>query len=81
MIVSSRGFSPDVKLCLSDVILWLLEQCGRPQTECRHKCMELLYEFIPLLPGEQSHQMLHFACLDQFISTSSMHFICECIFL
>uniref|UniRef100_A0A3P9NWB4 DNA-dependent protein kinase catalytic subunit n=1 Tax=Poecilia reticulata TaxID=8081 RepID=A0A3P9NWB4_POERE len=47
-----RGFPPDEKLCLSDLVLWLLEQCGRPQTECRHKCMELLYEFIPLLPGE-----------------------------
>ncbi|CAN9506484.1 unnamed protein product [Ophioblennius macclurei] len=49
-----RGFSPDEKLCLSDVILWLLEQCGRPQTECRHKCMALFYEFIPLLPGKKS---------------------------
>ncbi|XP_049912803.1 DNA-dependent protein kinase catalytic subunit isoform X2 [Epinephelus moara] len=49
-----RGFPPDGKLCLSDVVLWLLEQCGRPQTECRHKCMELLYEFIPLLPGKKS---------------------------
>uniref|UniRef100_A0A3P8SHR1 DNA-dependent protein kinase catalytic subunit n=1 Tax=Amphiprion percula TaxID=161767 RepID=A0A3P8SHR1_AMPPE len=49
-----RGFSPDEKLCLSDVVLWLLEQCGRPQTECRHKCMELFYEFIPLLPGKKS---------------------------
>uniref|UniRef100_A0A3B4ZYV0 DNA-dependent protein kinase catalytic subunit n=1 Tax=Stegastes partitus TaxID=144197 RepID=A0A3B4ZYV0_9TELE len=49
-----RGFSPDDKLYLSDVVLWLLEQCGRPQTECRHKCMELFYEFIPLLPGKKS---------------------------
>nr|XP_004569583.2 DNA-dependent protein kinase catalytic subunit [Maylandia zebra] len=49
-----RGFPPDEKLCLSDVVSWLLEQCGRPQTECRHKCMELLYEFIPLLPGKKS---------------------------
>ncbi|KAM8881271.1 DNA-dependent protein kinase catalytic subunit [Synchiropus picturatus] len=49
-----RGFLPDEKLCLSDVVLWLLEQCGRPQTECRHKCMELFYEFIPLLPGNTS---------------------------
>lgn len=62
---SSRGFPPDGKLCLSDVVLWLLEQCGRPQTACRHKCMELFYEFIPLLPGEQSHQVLHLASLDQ----------------
>ncbi|XP_019130385.2 DNA-dependent protein kinase catalytic subunit isoform X1 [Larimichthys crocea] len=49
-----RGFSPDEKLCLSHMVLWLLEQCGRPQTECRHKCMELFYEFIPLLPGKKS---------------------------
>ncbi|XP_029313652.1 DNA-dependent protein kinase catalytic subunit [Cottoperca gobio] len=49
-----RGFPPDGELCLSDVVLWLLEQCGRPQTECRHKCMELFYEFIPLLPGKKS---------------------------
>lgn len=49
-----RGFPPDEKLCLSHVVLWLLEQCGRPQTECRHKCMELFYEFIPLLPDKKS---------------------------
>uniref|UniRef100_A0A8C9Y6X9 DNA-dependent protein kinase catalytic subunit n=1 Tax=Sander lucioperca TaxID=283035 RepID=A0A8C9Y6X9_SANLU len=49
-----RGFPPDGKLCLSDVVLWLLEQSGRPQTECRHKCMELFYDFIPLLPGKRS---------------------------
>ncbi|XP_012711305.2 DNA-dependent protein kinase catalytic subunit [Fundulus heteroclitus] len=49
-----RGFPPEEKLCLSDMVVWLLEQCGRPQTECRHKCMELLYEFIPLLPGRKS---------------------------
>lgn len=49
-----RGFPPDKKLCLTDVVLWLLEQCGRPQTKCRHKCMELFYEFVPLLPGKKS---------------------------
>nr|XP_054607336.1 DNA-dependent protein kinase catalytic subunit isoform X2 [Nothobranchius furzeri] len=49
-----RGFPPDEKLILSDVVVWLLEQCGRPQTDCRHKCMELFYEFIPLLPGKKS---------------------------
>lgn len=49
-----RGFPADEKLRLSDVALWLLEQCGRPQTECRHKCMALLYAFIPLLPGKKS---------------------------
>ncbi|GAA6219422.1 DNA-dependent protein kinase catalytic subunit [Lates japonicus] len=49
-----RGFPPDEKICLSEVVLWLLEQCGRPQTECRHKCMELFYEFVPLLPAKKS---------------------------
>ncbi|KAK6293153.1 hypothetical protein J4Q44_G00366540 [Coregonus suidteri] len=49
-----RGFPPDEKVCLSDVVMWLLEQCGRPQTECRHKCMELFYELVPLLPGKRS---------------------------
>ncbi|XP_034415705.1 DNA-dependent protein kinase catalytic subunit [Cyclopterus lumpus] len=49
-----RGFPPDGKLCLFDVVLWLLEQCGRPQTDCRHKCMELFHEFVPLLPGKES---------------------------
>ncbi|XP_075994169.1 DNA-dependent protein kinase catalytic subunit isoform X2 [Genypterus blacodes] len=49
-----RGFPPGEKLCLSDVASWLLEQCGRPQTECRHKCLELFYEFLPLLPGKKS---------------------------
>uniref|UniRef100_A0A3Q2XVH6 DNA-dependent protein kinase catalytic subunit n=1 Tax=Hippocampus comes TaxID=109280 RepID=A0A3Q2XVH6_HIPCM len=49
-----RGFPADEKLCLSNVVLWLLGQCGRPQTECRHKCLELFYEFVPLLPGKKS---------------------------
>ncbi|XP_065804989.1 DNA-dependent protein kinase catalytic subunit isoform X1 [Labrus bergylta] len=49
-----RGFPPDERLSLSDVVSWLLEQCGRPQTECRHRCMALFYEFIPLLPGKKS---------------------------
>ncbi|XP_060788690.1 DNA-dependent protein kinase catalytic subunit-like isoform X1 [Neoarius graeffei] len=46
-----RGFPPDQSLSLSDMVTWLLTQCGRPQTECRHKCLELFYEFVPLLPG------------------------------
>uniref|UniRef100_A0A8D2M7W0 DNA-dependent protein kinase catalytic subunit n=1 Tax=Zonotrichia albicollis TaxID=44394 RepID=A0A8D2M7W0_ZONAL len=39
---------------LQDIVMWLLVQCGRPQTECRHKAMELFYEFVPLLPGNKS---------------------------
>ncbi|XP_056629192.1 DNA-dependent protein kinase catalytic subunit isoform X2 [Triplophysa dalaica] len=49
-----RGFPADQAVCLLDVVMWLLTQCGRPQTECRHKSMELFYEFVPLLPGHSS---------------------------
>ncbi|XP_048363545.1 DNA-dependent protein kinase catalytic subunit isoform X2 [Sphaerodactylus townsendi] len=49
-----RGFPPSKSVCLEDVIMWLFLQCGRPQTECRHKAMELFFEFIPLLPGNKS---------------------------
>ncbi|XP_016054399.1 PREDICTED: DNA-dependent protein kinase catalytic subunit [Miniopterus natalensis] len=49
-----RGFPLAASLCLSDVVLWLLANCGRPQTEFRHKSMELFYKFVPLLPGNKS---------------------------
>uniref|UniRef100_A0A8C3RFN2 DNA-dependent protein kinase catalytic subunit n=1 Tax=Cyanoderma ruficeps TaxID=181631 RepID=A0A8C3RFN2_9PASS len=49
-----RGFPATKSVCLQDIVMWLLVQCGRPQTECRHKAMELLYEFVPLLPGNKS---------------------------
>ncbi|KAM8811045.1 DNA-dependent protein kinase catalytic subunit [Eudromia elegans] len=49
-----RGFPAARTVCLPDVVMWLLVQCGRPQTECRHKSMELFYEFVPLLPGNKS---------------------------
>ncbi|RMC15431.1 hypothetical protein DUI87_07622 [Hirundo rustica rustica] len=49
-----RGFPAAKSVCLQDVVMWLLVQCGRPQTECRHKAMELFYEFVPLLPGNKS---------------------------
>ncbi|XP_029779032.1 DNA-dependent protein kinase catalytic subunit [Suricata suricatta] len=50
-----RGFPPtSTTLCLLDVVHWLLTCCGRPQTECRHKSMELFYKFVPLLPGNKS---------------------------
>ncbi|ETE68703.1 DNA-dependent protein kinase catalytic subunit, partial [Ophiophagus hannah] len=48
-----RGFSSR-SICLEDVVMWLLRQCGQPQTVCRHKVMELLFEFVPLLPGNPS---------------------------
>uniref|UniRef100_A0A2K6EWI3 DNA-dependent protein kinase catalytic subunit n=1 Tax=Propithecus coquereli TaxID=379532 RepID=A0A2K6EWI3_PROCO len=49
-----RGFPPSASLCLLDLVKWLLARCGRPQTECRHKSMELFYKFVPLLPGNKS---------------------------
>ncbi|KFP72380.1 DNA-dependent protein kinase catalytic subunit, partial [Acanthisitta chloris] len=49
-----RGFPAAKSVCLVDVVMWLLVQCGRPQTDCRHKAMELFYEFVPLLPGNKS---------------------------
>uniref|UniRef100_A0A8V5FUE0 DNA-dependent protein kinase catalytic subunit n=1 Tax=Melopsittacus undulatus TaxID=13146 RepID=A0A8V5FUE0_MELUD len=49
-----QGFPAAKSVCLLDVVMWLLKQCGRPQTECRHKAMELFYEFVPLLPGNKS---------------------------
>ncbi|XP_074056019.1 DNA-dependent protein kinase catalytic subunit isoform X1 [Macrotis lagotis] len=49
-----RGFPPVQTLCLLDLVKWLLAQCGRPQTECRHKSIELFYKFVPLLPGNIS---------------------------
>ncbi|XP_034980550.2 DNA-dependent protein kinase catalytic subunit [Zootoca vivipara] len=48
-----RGF-PQTSICLEDVVMWLLMQCGRPQTECRHKVMELFFELVPLLPDNKS---------------------------
>ncbi|XP_044600073.2 DNA-dependent protein kinase catalytic subunit [Equus asinus] len=49
-----RGFPPATSLCLLDVVQWLLANCGRPQTECRHKSIELFYKFVTLLPGNKS---------------------------
>ncbi|XP_055968392.1 DNA-dependent protein kinase catalytic subunit [Sorex fumeus] len=48
-----RGFPPGEPLCLLNLVRWLLAQCGRPQTEFRHKSLELFYKFVPLLPGSK----------------------------
>ncbi|CAH2285137.1 DNA-dependent kinase catalytic subunit [Pelobates cultripes] len=48
-----RGFKEGSSVCLQNVVLWLLKQCGQPQTECRHKAMQLFFEFVPLLPGSR----------------------------
>uniref|UniRef100_A0A671MAS8 DNA-dependent protein kinase catalytic subunit n=1 Tax=Sinocyclocheilus anshuiensis TaxID=1608454 RepID=A0A671MAS8_9TELE len=70
-----RGFPPDQSVCLSDVVIWLLTQCGRPQTECRHKCMELFYEFVPLLPGNASPA----AWLDEQVKHRGPGFLISCL--
>ncbi|XP_004680100.1 PREDICTED: DNA-dependent protein kinase catalytic subunit [Condylura cristata] len=49
-----RGFPSTEPLCLLNLVQWLLAHCGRPQTECRHKSIELFYKFVPLLPGNRS---------------------------
>ncbi|XP_076335270.1 DNA-dependent protein kinase catalytic subunit-like isoform X2 [Tachypleus tridentatus] len=41
---------------LSAAVLWLVQQCGKPQTECRHKCMELVFKLAPCLPGTYTTQ-------------------------
>ena len=32
---------------------WLLRQCGRPQTECRHTCMNLVFNLAPSVKGKR----------------------------
>ncbi|XP_062919332.1 DNA-dependent protein kinase catalytic subunit isoform X2 [Mobula hypostoma] len=66
-----RGFSFDLQVCLTDVVLWLLTQCGRPQTECRHKCMELFYELVSCLPGNKTAQSF----LDELLSKNDVDFL------
>ncbi|XP_072042849.1 DNA-dependent protein kinase catalytic subunit-like [Amphiura filiformis] len=41
---------------LSYMTVWLLQQCGRPQTECRHQCMTLVFKLATLLPGKNTAQ-------------------------
>lgn len=38
----------------SSMLDWLLLQCGRPQTECRHSAMDLVYKLATSLPGLNS---------------------------
>ena len=39
---------------LEVAVRWLLRQCGRVETECRHKSMELIYKLSPLIFGDKS---------------------------
>ncbi|CAI9557299.1 unnamed protein product, partial [Staurois parvus] len=68
-----RGFPPSKPLCLLDIVLWLLEQCGCPQADCRHKAMELFFEFVPLLPERKSAS----AWLDEIIKTDGVSFLID----
>ncbi|KAK6170524.1 hypothetical protein SNE40_018898 [Patella caerulea] len=36
---------------LDIAVRWLSRQCGRPQTECRHACMKLVYQLCTHVPG------------------------------
>ncbi|XP_072167838.1 DNA-dependent protein kinase catalytic subunit-like [Diadema setosum] len=49
-----RGMPSESCPTLSHMVIWLLKQCGRPQTECRHQCMLLVYQLTSLLPGRNS---------------------------
>uniref|UniRef100_A0A4W4HUH9 DNA-dependent protein kinase catalytic subunit n=1 Tax=Electrophorus electricus TaxID=8005 RepID=A0A4W4HUH9_ELEEL len=69
-----RGFPPGQAVRLCDVVTWLLAQCGHPQTECRHKCMELFFEFVPLLPGNRNNE-----ASDLMIPCKGRSFLITCL--
>jgi DNA-dependent protein kinase catalytic subunit len=46
--VKPMGWSESV---LEVAVRWLMRQCGRIETECRHKSMELVYKLIPCING------------------------------
>ncbi|XP_021065597.1 DNA-dependent protein kinase catalytic subunit [Mus pahari] len=66
-----QGFPPLTSLCLLDLVKWLFAHCGRPQTECRHKSIELFYKFVPLLPGNKSPSLW----LKDFIKMEGISFL------
>jgi len=39
------------KLYFAFKVRWLMRQCGRNETECRHKAMELAYKLAPAIHG------------------------------
>lgn len=42
------------QVTLDYAVRWLVRQCGRPQTECRHACMKLVYKLAPYIQGIKS---------------------------
>lgn len=37
---------------LDIAVRWLMRQCGRPQTDCRHACMKLVHQLAPCITGK-----------------------------
>ncbi|XP_056377813.1 DNA-dependent protein kinase catalytic subunit isoform X2 [Hyla sarda] len=68
-----RGFPRSQTICLLDIVLWLLQQCGVPQTDCRHKAMELFFEFVPLLPEKKSPS----AWVEEMIKKEGISFLIQ----
>ncbi|XP_070379748.1 DNA-dependent protein kinase catalytic subunit-like isoform X1 [Dermacentor albipictus] len=55
---SKRRWPFDVEkkpVTLSLAVEWLLFQTSCPQSDCRHKCMELVWALVPRLPGAPTH--------------------------
>ncbi|XP_044149983.1 DNA-dependent protein kinase catalytic subunit isoform X2 [Bufo gargarizans] len=68
-----RGFPQSQTICLLDIVLWLLQQCGLPQTDCRHKAMELFFELVPVLPEKKSPS----AWVEEIIKKESVSFLIQ----
>ncbi len=66
-----REFPSDVCPTLSVLVVWLLRQCGRPQTECRHQCMMLIYKLTSLLPGRPAVLLYCMVPIPRFLYTAT----------
>ena len=61
-----------LQICLR----WLLRQCGRPQTECRHTCMKLVYNLATSLPGNGRYRNILGNIMHRYRSFSKLLFFC-----
>ena len=54
LLIYSSALHPfdSTEFTIDHMFVWMLRQCGSPKTECRHKCMELLYNLLPTQPGK-----------------------------
>ena len=66
--VKPPGWSEAV---LEVAVRWLLRQCGRVQTECRHKCMQLVYRLAPLVVSGSGGSLILFSNLSNYHSPFS----------